>query len=141
MLKKEETAEEEEKEKGCHLENEEGQLVRGGQDESDEEDEEDDDDEEQKRQERMEEGQSSVDMAQLTTRIITMQLQLNSRLDDIDRKLHNRLDDNDDKIVDIQNRNKRNIFGVLTLHYIEVKDLCDQGIMKKKRSSHSKIKA
>ncbi|KAI5676609.1 hypothetical protein M9H77_07559 [Catharanthus roseus] len=37
--------------------------------------------------------------------------------------------------------NKRSIFGVSRLHYIEEKDLGDQGIMKKKRSSHSKIKA
>ncbi|KAI5658498.1 hypothetical protein M9H77_27291 [Catharanthus roseus] len=36
--------------------------------------------------------------------------------------------------------NKRSIFGVSRLRYIEAKDLSDQGIMKKKRSSHSKIK-
>ncbi|KAI5672465.1 hypothetical protein M9H77_12829 [Catharanthus roseus] len=141
--------------------NEEGQLVRGGQDENDEDDEEDDDDDEEqeeinvdeeesdtepeeetnrreirqkKRQERIEEGQSSVDMAQFMAKIITMQSQLNSRLDDIDGKLHNRLDDINDKI------NKRSIFGVSRLYYIEAKDLGDQDIMKKKISSHSKIK-
>ncbi|KAI5652454.1 hypothetical protein M9H77_29641 [Catharanthus roseus] len=37
-------------------------------------------------------------------------------------------------------RNIRSIFGVSRLNYIEAKDLGDQGIMKKKRSSHSKIK-
>ncbi|KAI5673483.1 hypothetical protein M9H77_13847 [Catharanthus roseus] len=31
---------------------------------------------------------------------------------------------------------RRSIFGVLRLHYIEAKDLGNQGIMKKKRSSH-----
>ncbi|KAI5663973.1 hypothetical protein M9H77_23296 [Catharanthus roseus] len=87
----------------------------GGQDKSDEDNEDDERDKEQeemnveedesekeleeethrremrrkKRQERTEEGQSSVDMAQLMPRIITMQSQLNNRLDDIDRKLHN----------------------------------------------------
>ncbi|KAI5677907.1 hypothetical protein M9H77_08857 [Catharanthus roseus] len=147
--------------------NKERLIVRGGQNESDGDDDEDDDDKEQeemnmdeeeshtkpeveaqrkeirqkKRQEKMEEGSSSVDMAQLMARIITMQSQLNCRLDDIDGKLHNRLDDIDEKIMDIQDRNKRSIFGVSKLHYIEVKDLGNQGIMKKKKSSHSKIKA
>ncbi|KAI5667679.1 hypothetical protein M9H77_17532 [Catharanthus roseus] len=115
---------------------EEGLFVRGGQNESGEDDEEDDDDDEKqeeinmdeeesdiepevethrreirqkKRQEKMEEGSSSVDMAQLMARIITMQSQLNSRLDDIDGK------------------NKRSIFGVSRLQYIEAKDLGDQG--------------
>ncbi|KAI5668786.1 hypothetical protein M9H77_18639 [Catharanthus roseus] len=45
-----------------------------------------------KRQERMEEGQSSVDTAQIMDGIATMQAQLNDRLDDLN-----------DKIVDIQN--------------------------------------
>ncbi|KAI5654529.1 hypothetical protein M9H77_31716 [Catharanthus roseus] len=145
--------------------NEEGLLVRGGQNESDEHDKEDDEEQEEmnvdeeesdpepevethrkeirkkKRQEKTEEGSSSVDMAQLMARIITMKPELNSRLDDIDGKLHNRLDDIDEKIVDIQNRNKRSIFGVSRLHYIEAKDLGDQSIIKKKRSSHSKINA
>ncbi|KAI5663812.1 hypothetical protein M9H77_23135 [Catharanthus roseus] len=131
----------------CFAKNEEGLLVRVGQNESDEDDEEDDDDEQQeeinvdeeesdtepkvkthrmeirqkKRQEKVEEGLSSVDMAQLIARIITMQSKLNSRLDDIDGKLHNRLDDMDEKIVDIQDRNKRSIFRVSRLHYIRSK--------------------
>ncbi|KAI5676566.1 hypothetical protein M9H77_07516 [Catharanthus roseus] len=99
--------------------NEEGLFVRGGQNKSDEDDD-DDDNEEQE------------EMTQCR-RIITMQSQLNSRLDNIDGKLHNRLDNIDEKI------NKRSIFEVSRLHYIETKDLCDQGIMKKKRSSNSKI--
>ncbi|KAI5663160.1 hypothetical protein M9H77_22483 [Catharanthus roseus] len=110
--------------------NEEGMLVRGRQDKNEEQEEmnvEKDESEEEpgeeahrremrrkNRQERTEEGQSSVDMTQLMARIITMQSQLNSRLDDIDG----------------------NIFGVSRLHYIEAKDLGDQGIMKKKRLSH-----
>ncbi|KAI5653297.1 hypothetical protein M9H77_30484 [Catharanthus roseus] len=154
MLKQEEVAKDKEKEKGCHLEmgfeeNEEGLFVRGGENENDEDDDdgeqeeinvdEEESDTEPERQEKMEEGSSSVDMAQLMARIITMQSQLNSRLDDIDGKLHNRLDDIDEKIVDIQDRfllNKKNIFGFSRLHYIESKDLGDQGIMKKKSSSH-----
>ncbi|KAI5680822.1 hypothetical protein M9H77_02049 [Catharanthus roseus] len=63
-----------------------------------------------KRQERMEEGQSSVDTAQIMDRIAAMQAQLNDRLDDIN-----------DKIVDIQNLNKISIFGVSRLHYIRSK--------------------
>ncbi|KAI5680968.1 hypothetical protein M9H77_02195 [Catharanthus roseus] len=71
--------------------------------------------------------------------------------------MNTRFDALDDKISDIQERvmrleardrgevlnsmNKRSIFGVSRLHNIEAKDLGDQGIMKKKRSSHSKIKA
>ncbi|KAI5648701.1 hypothetical protein M9H77_34706 [Catharanthus roseus] len=137
--------------------NEDGELIRGGQEEesenSEEEDEEGnepegmDEDEKnveeiqrelkfKKRQEIEYEGQSSVDMAQLIARIITMQSQFNSRVDDIDGKLHNRLDAIDDKTVYIQNWNKRSIFRVSRLHKIEAKDLGDQGITKKKRSSH-----
>ncbi|KAI5676406.1 hypothetical protein M9H77_07356 [Catharanthus roseus] len=89
-----------------------------------------------KRQEKMKKGSSSMDMAQLMARINTMQSQLNSRLNNIDGKLHNRLDDIDKKVVDIQDREKRSLFGVSRLYYIEAKDLGDQGIMKKKRSSH-----
>ncbi|KAI5653290.1 hypothetical protein M9H77_30477 [Catharanthus roseus] len=46
-----------------------------------------------KRQERTEEGQSSVDTAEIMDRITALQAQLNDRLDDLN-----------DKIVDIQNR-------------------------------------
>ncbi|KAI5650410.1 hypothetical protein M9H77_36415 [Catharanthus roseus] len=69
----------------------------------------------------MEEGSSSVDIGQLMARIIAMQSQLNGRLYDIDGKIRNRLDDLDDKIVDIQNWNKKRIFGVSRLHYIRSK--------------------
>ncbi|KAI5654920.1 hypothetical protein M9H77_32107 [Catharanthus roseus] len=90
----------------------------------------------------MEEGSSSVDISQLMARIIAMQSQLNGRLDDTDGKIQSRLDDLDDMIVNIQNRNKRSIFGVSRLHYIrskrswqlkhnkggEIKPFQDQGI-------------
>ncbi|KAI5652455.1 hypothetical protein M9H77_29642 [Catharanthus roseus] len=40
---------------------------------------------------------------------------------------------------DKEEENKRSIFGVLMLHYVEAKDLGDQGIMKKKRSNHEDL--
>ncbi|KAI5663728.1 hypothetical protein M9H77_23051 [Catharanthus roseus] len=103
--------------------NDDGLLIRSGQqgsdDDDDDDDEEDNGDEEEgnkletmdeedtneediqremrskKRQERTEEGQSSVDMTLILDRIVVMQAQLNDRLDDLN-----------DKIVDIQNRIK-----------------------------------
>ncbi|KAI5663238.1 hypothetical protein M9H77_22561 [Catharanthus roseus] len=115
-----------------------GLLIRGGQQGSDDDDEEDYGDEEEgnkpesmdeedtneedirremrskKRQERTEEGQSSVDTAQIIDRIVAMQAQLNDQLDDLN-----------DKIIDIQN------WATL----LEAKDLGDQGKMKEKRSN------
>ncbi|KAI5672989.1 hypothetical protein M9H77_13353 [Catharanthus roseus] len=57
-----------------------------------------------KRQERMEEGQSSVDTAQIMDRIATMQAQLNDRLNDINGNLLIRLDELDEKIIEINNQ-------------------------------------
>ncbi|KAI5658673.1 hypothetical protein M9H77_27466 [Catharanthus roseus] len=94
--------------------NDEGLFIRGGQQGSDDDDKEYNGDEEEgneprsmddeeediqremrskKRQERTDEGQSSVDTAQILDRIAEMQAQLNDRLDDLNHK-----------IVDIQNR-------------------------------------
>ncbi|KAI5682795.1 hypothetical protein M9H77_04023 [Catharanthus roseus] len=106
--------------------NEDGGLVRGGQEKDSENSEEEEDDEgnepenmdedetnekeirremrSKRSQEKVEEGSSLVDTGQLMARIIAMQSQLNGRLDDIDGNIQNRLDDLDDKIVDIQNR-------------------------------------
>ncbi|KAI5657823.1 hypothetical protein M9H77_26616 [Catharanthus roseus] len=148
--------------------NDEGLLIRSGQQESDYDDDEEEDnsdkeegnepesmDEEdtneedirremrsKKRQERTEERQSLVDTAQIMDRIVAMQAQLNDRLNDINGNLLIRLDELDEKIVEINNRNKRSIFGVSRLHYIrskrswqlkhneegEVKPFQDQGI-------------
>ncbi|KAI5664562.1 hypothetical protein M9H77_23885 [Catharanthus roseus] len=86
------------------LKNEEGKLMRGGQEEDSENSEEEEEEEgnepeecdseteverirretrRKKRQERIEEGKSSVDMAQIMDRIAAMQAQLNHQPDDI----------------------------------------------------------
>ncbi|KAI5682558.1 hypothetical protein M9H77_03786 [Catharanthus roseus] len=91
--------------------NEDGRLIRGGQEEDSENSKEEEENEgnepenmdedktneeeiqremrSKRRQENMEEGSSSVDMGQLMARIIAIQYQLNGRLDDIDGKIKN----------------------------------------------------
>ncbi|KAI5676245.1 hypothetical protein M9H77_07195 [Catharanthus roseus] len=117
--------------------NEEGMLVRGGQDDNDESDEDDEGNEGQeamnvdeeeseeeleeetfrremrqkKRQERVEEGQSSGSMSQLMDMIASMRASMNSRFDALDGK-----------ILDIQERNKRCTRGVSRVIYKEAKD-------------------
>ncbi|KAI5676555.1 hypothetical protein M9H77_07505 [Catharanthus roseus] len=138
-------------------ENEEQEGMNVDEEESDTESEEETHRKEQrqkKRQKRMEEGSSSESMTQLTEMIASLQVSMNSRFDNLDGKISYtqervmRLEERDrgkGEIVStkaiIAYDNKRSIFGVSMLHYIKAKNLDDQGIMMKKRSSHSKIKA
>ncbi|KAI5653889.1 hypothetical protein M9H77_31076 [Catharanthus roseus] len=107
--------------------NDEGLLIRDGQQGSDDDDEEDNGDEEEgntpenmdeeetneedirremrskKRQERTEKGQSSINTAQMD-RIAAMQAQLDDRLNNVNGNLLIRLDELDEKILEINNQ-------------------------------------
>ncbi|KAI5649327.1 hypothetical protein M9H77_35332 [Catharanthus roseus] len=120
--------------------NDEGLLIRGGQQRSDDDEEEDNGNEEEgnepenmdeeetneednrremrskKGQERTEEGQSSVDTTQIMDRIAAMKAQLNYRLNNINGNLLIRLDELDKNIIHINNQVIR-----LELYYIRSK--------------------
>ncbi|KAI5657854.1 hypothetical protein M9H77_26647 [Catharanthus roseus] len=104
-----------------------------------------------KRQERTEEGSSSKSMSHLMEMIASLQTSINTRFDAFDGRfevldgkvsnIQERLDALDHKITDTQERNERSTFEVSSLHSQQAKDLGDEGKMKEKRPSHSKIKS
>ncbi|KAI5672015.1 hypothetical protein M9H77_12379 [Catharanthus roseus] len=83
-------------------------------------------------------------IASLQTSINTRFDAFDGRFEVLDGKVSNiqeRLDALDQKMTDTQERNKRSTFEVLSLHFLKAKDLDDEGKMKEKRPSHSKIKS
>ncbi|KAI5652502.1 hypothetical protein M9H77_29689 [Catharanthus roseus] len=83
--------------------------------------------------------------------IASLQTSINTRFDTFDgcfevldgkvSNIQERLDALDQKMTYTQERNKRSTFEVSSLHSLKAKDLVDEGKMKEKRPSHSKIKS